>query len=661
MREDGFFKANRHLLAFGHDLAMTAVALVVAYYLRLGEAMVAPFYLEPLGVTLALLLAIAGASYLAMGLYRGVWAYASTRDLLQIAKAVTIAVAGFTLAIFLVNRLGAMPRSVPLLLWFVMIVLLGGPRFAYRVVRDRRIARREARRGPWTQRILVIGANDAAALLLRSLVGSHRGRYEPVGIIDVKGRRVGRSIHGVPVLGALEDLDRVIRRLAAEGRSPRRLVLARPPSEMPGDAVQRLVAIADAHGLLLSQAPTPSDFRSATETDEPALRPINVEDLLGRPQATLDHSAIAGLVAGRRVLVTGAGGTIGGELSRQIARLGPARLVLLDNGEFNLYEIDRQVRALADGRTVRGALADVRDAAAVGRLFEAERPEIVFHAAALKHVPIAEAHPVETAATNVIGTRNVADAAAHSRARAFVLISTDKAIRPASVMGATKRAAEAYCQALDLSGSARPDGASTRFMTVRFGNVLGSSGSVVPLFRQQLAEGGPLTVTHPEMRRYFMTVREAVQLVLQATAHGLARPDDAGRVFVLDMGEPVRIVDLARQMILLAGLRPEEDVGIAFTGLRPGEKLFEELLDPDEAPEATQADGVFVARPRVMDPALMERALDNLDRAVRDGDEPRIFTILSNIVPGYDPSGGGGRDRGTPPLRGEAGDAPLRG
>jgi FlaA1/EpsC-like NDP-sugar epimerase len=271
----------------------------------------------------------------------------------------------------------------------------------------------------------------------------------------------------------------------------------------------------------------------------------------------------------------------------------------------------------------------------VQRLFRQHRPALVFHAAALKHVPLVEMNPPEGALTNVIGTRNVADAARASGSLAMVLISTDKAIRPTSAMGATKRFAECYCQALDLLPPANPGESPTRFMTVRFGNVLGSSGSVVPLFQRQLARGGPLTVTHPDMRRYFMTVREAVELVLQASAHGVDRADERGKVLVLDMGEPVKIVDLARQMIRLAGYRPEVDIRIEFTGLRPGEKLFEEILSAAEAPTRTEADGVFLASPGLIDYALIDRAAADLEAAARAGDEERVLSQLAAIVPGY--------------------------
>nr|WP_246200990.1 nucleoside-diphosphate sugar epimerase/dehydratase [Azospirillum brasilense] len=385
----------------------------------------------------------------------------------------------------------------------------------------------------------------------------------------------------------------------------------------------------------MARLPSLTEFKSALGEGKIEVRPIALEDLLGRPQAVLDRGAIASLVTGRRVVVTGAGGTIGSELVRQIAALKPETLTLVDAGEFNLYSIEMEVRERFPALALQAVIADVRDRDRIFRLFQAQRPHMVFHAAALKHVPLVEANPAEGALTNVIGTRNVADAARANGCQAMVLVSTDKAIRPTSVMGATKRFAECYCQALDMLPPRDGGETATRYMTVRFGNVLGSSGSVVPLFTRQLAKGGPLTVTHPDMRRYFMTVREAVELVLQASAHGVARLEDRGKVLVLDMGEPVKIVDLARQMIRLAGYRPGHDIRIEFTGLRPGEKLFEEILTSTEAPSRTEADGVFLASPRVIDYALINRALGELETAARAGDAERVMTILSNIVPDF--------------------------
>ena len=459
-------------------------------------------------------------------------------------------------------------------------------------------------------------------------------------------RRIGRDIRGVPVLGGLDRLAEVVEELSRRGMRPQRIILAKNQDEMSAATVRLLLDRAEALGLPLSRLPSPTAFKEALGGGKIELKPIAIEDLLGRPQAELDRGAIAGLVAGRRVLVTGAGGTIGSELTRQIAALKPARLVLVENGEFNLYAIDMELRERFPALEFRAVLADVRDRGRIGALFEEHRPELVFHAAALKHVPLVEDCPAEGVLTNVFGTCAVADAARAVGVRAMVLISTDKAVRPSSVMGATKRVAESYCQALDtlVMNSATP----TRFVTVRFGNVLGSSGSVVPLFQRQLARGGPLTVTHPNMRRYFMTVREAVELVLQASAHGIAHPDERGRILVLDMGEPVRILDLARQMIRLSGHKPEIDIKIEFVGLRPGEKLFEEILYDAEAPERTEADGVFVAAPRLIDHGSLIAALAVLEAAARAGNHVSVVTQLRQLVPEY----------ATPPVEGSGAGGP---
>jgi O-antigen biosynthesis protein WbqV len=367
------------------------------------------------------------------------------------------------------------------------------------------------------------------------------------------------------------------------------------------------------------------------------LRPVSIEELLDRPQVPLDRDGMARLVQGRRVLVTGAGGTIGGELSRQVAALGPASLTLLDHGEYLLYEIELELRERHPEVPKRAVLCDVRDEARVRRLFEELRPELVFHAAALKHVPMVENDPLEGLLTNALGTRIVADAARAAGAAAMVFISTDKAVNPTSVMGASKRLAEMYCQALDVQGRS---GAGMRLVTVRFGNVLGSTGSVVPLFRRQLERGGPLTVTHPDMRRYFMTVREAVGLVLQASVvgtEGEALPElREGGIFVLDMGDPVKIVDLARRMVRLAGLRPDLDVEIRFTGLRPGEKLYEELFHGQEPPRATRFAGLLMATPRTADAALVGRAIDEIAAAARRGDGAAALAQLGRLVPEFD-------------------------
>jgi len=480
--------------------------------------------------------------------------------------------------------------------------------------------------------VLLVGAGDEAELFIRAMDHPRTANYRVVGILDEKGRRVGRDIHGVNVLGGIDGLEAAVEGLARRGLKPQRLIITK--DNIDGSVVRDLLDRADALGLALARLPRMTDFRSG---DLGAVRaqPIDLEDLLGRPQAVLDRAAMKALIAGRRVLVSGAGGTIGSELVRQIAAHGPARLVLIDNGEFNLYSIEREL-AERHPKAAHGAyLADVRDRAAVERIIREEAPELVFHAAALKHVPIVESHPLEGIRTNALGTRAVADACRAAGVARMVLISTDKAVNPTSVMGATKRLAESYCQALDIE--AARDGGATRFLTVRFGNVLGSTGSVVPLFQGQIEAGGPVTVTHPEVTRYFMSVREAVELVLQASALAVGEGEEAGRIYVLDMGEPVRILDLARQMIRLAGHRPGADIDIVFTGLRPGEKLHEELFHAAEPPVATASPGILLAAPRTAEVAVLRRALDELEEAARGGRADQATGLLGRLIPEYRP------------------------
>ena len=391
-----------------------------------------------------------------------------------------------------------------------------------------------------------------------------------------------------------------------------------------------------------------TDFKGG-DIERVEVKPIALEDLLGRPQTVLDQNSMKALIAGRRVLVTGAGGTIGGELARQISDYGPAHLTLFDNSEYALYATDLEVSDRHPELRRTAILGDVRERAGLDAVFAAEKPDLVFHAAALKHVPLVEAHPIEGVETNVIGARNVADACRAAGITVMVLISTDKAVNPVSVMGATKRLAESYSQALDLAcgkhrggNDAEGLGKATRFITVRFGNVLGSTGSVVPLFQKQLEAGGPFTVTDPEAKRYFMTVREAVELVLEASALGIEDEGQGGNTFVLDMGEPVRILDLAKQMIRLAGLRPEVDIEIKITGLRPGEKLSEELFHESENIEPTRYGGVLVASPQTMDLDVLSKGLDELAAASGARDEEKTLSLLRELVPEY--SGPGARE-----------------
>jgi len=375
-----------------------------------------------------------------------------------------------------------------------------------------------------------------------------------------------------------------------------------------------------------------TEFQSDTDKTLPEVKPVEVADLLGRPQKVLNQDAMGKLITGRRILITGAGGTIGSELARQIATHEPAHISLLDNGEFSLYRIDLEFEENWPGLSRKAILGDVRDNKRLEMIFQSEQPDLVFHAAAFKHVPMVEENPNEGVLTNVMGTTNVARACLSAKVTVMVLISTDKAVNPTSIMGATKRIAEMICQRLSLTST------KCRFVTVRFGNVLGSTGSVVPLFQRQIAQGGPLTVTDPDVTRYFMTAREAVELVLQATA---ATPKNVenGKIFVLDMGRPVRILDLARQMIRLAGHTPDVDIRITFTGLRPGEKLYEEMLHDSEAPEPTNLDGINLASPRVIDYELLNDQVDKLSDAATSRDTAQTKALIRYLVPEMQISG----------------------
>jgi FlaA1/EpsC-like NDP-sugar epimerase len=621
---------SRTNAAFAHDVAMAALSFLLSFYLRVGDSIDAYSWKLIAGYDLSFAV-IAAAVFWWTGLYRGIWRYASLPDMLALLRAVSIVMLLFFPAMFMLTRLDELPRSLPLINWLVLMALLGGPRFAYRAYKDRGLGRILERAEHGSIPVLLIGARDGAAMFIRAMASDPDRLYRVVGIIADSSARVGRDIAGVAVLGTIDELPAVVTELDRSGERPQRLIIA--AQSLDGATVRRLLDMADALTIPLARLPRLTDFKKTMGEDGLAVEPIAIEDLLGRPQAVLDRQGMRELVAGRRVLVTGAGGTIGSELVRQIAACEPVRLALLDNSEFALYAIDRELQE-RHARLPRLALiGDVRERGRVEEIIAEERPELVFHAAGLKHVPVVEANPVEGVLTNVLGTRHVAEACRAHGVRAMVMISTDKAVNPANVMGASKRLAESICQALDLVELRKADG--TRFVTVRFGNVLGSTGSVVPLFQRQLEAGGPLTVTHPEIQRFFMTVREAVELVLQASALAMSGGAERGKIFVLDMGEPVKIVDLARQMIRLAGLKPDQDIAIEFIGLRPGEKLSEELFYAHEKLVPTEAAGIRLAAPRTIDYAMLARSLDELAEHARERRQERLLALLATLVPEY--------------------------
>ncbi len=611
--------------AFLHDTLMAGLAFILAMYLRVGSDAFET-YRQPLLTGLPLFMAASAVSFRLLGLYRGLWRYASGRDLMSIVRAVALAVMIFVPVMFFENRLNLFPRQVPLIVAIVLVAFLAGPRLLYRMAKDRAVgtAGDQSLRTP----VLLIGAGDGAELFIRAMAGNPSHPYRVVGVVDDQRRNLaGRKIRDVSILGHVDDLPTVIEKLARHGDKPQRLIVTRQSAELDGAAMRRLVDLAQPLGFSIARMPALTEFRDAAADGRLKLQPVAVVDLLGRPQVMHDAEALRTMIAGRRILVTGAGGTIGGELTRQLAGFGPSRLVMVEHGEFALYNIGQAIGGEHPDLNFATDLGDVRDRARMMALFERERPEIVFHAAALKHLPLAEINPSECVLTNAIGTRNVADAARRAGAQAMVMISTDKAVHPSSVMGLTKRIAETYCQALDVE-----EGTGTRFVTVRFGNVLGSTGSVVPLFERQLAAGGPLTVTDPAVERYFMTCGEAVQLVLQTAAHRVAGAGDRGRIFVLDMGEPVKIVDLARQMIRLAGLEPDRDIQIKFTGLRPGEKLTEILSDENEPLQATELPGILTTSPQIVSRVTIDAFLDRLMETAEVGEETEPLLELLELA-----------------------------
>lgn len=621
------FRFNLRVAAVAlHDVVMAVLSFEAALGFRYWLADI-PFEFFQRWEGTLIFAAVAAVVFQAMGLYRGIWHYASMRDMTAIMRAAALAILVFLPLMFWATRLSDFPRSALVIQYFFLVAMLAGPRLLYRSWREGSLVLALKRGVDPRVPVLLIGTGPATDAFIREMQRNPQSGYRVTGILDAKPSRQGRDIRGVRVLGGLGDLESVVRSVPP-GDRPHRVVVA--DAGIAGTEMGELLERAAALGMTVARLPRLTDFqREGAAAGSPNIRPIDVEDLLGRPQKVLDRAAVQRLVRGRRVLVTGAGGTIGSELVRQIAELEPAEVALFEQSEFALYQIDMELAERWPGLKRAALLGDVRDAARVAEVFEKVQPGIVLHAAAYKHVPLTEQNPAEAVLTNVIGTQLVIEAALRHGVAVMVLISTDKAVNPTNVMGATKRVAEMVAQNVDLRGG------PTHFVTVRFGNVLGSSGSVVPLFQRQLAQGGPLTVTHPEVTRYFMTTREAVELILQAAALPTGELHAEGKIFVLDMGDPVRILDLARQMIRLAGLKPETDVKIVFTGLRPGEKLYEEVLHHAETPVPTPLDGVLLAAPRVHDPAELQAALNALAAAAVRRDSQAILQVMRDLIPEF--------------------------
>ncbi len=591
-----------------HDLVMVAAAWTLA---RMSTAwLVGAEGLQWGQLALELNFILLGQGFLQWraGLYRGVWRFASVPDLGNLLRA---AILGAATGAGVLLLLRAPVELMALMVWVfpvLLVLFLGIPRLFYRVFKD---MRSEVRQRRASQRTVFLGAGSTGRRFLPEL--RRRGGYDVVGFLDdARGMR-NTEIDGTPVLGSISRLPQVVREAMID------LVVIAIPSAS-NQQMQRIVQICEEAKVEFKTLPILKELGSKV-TRFDTLKPVAIDDLLGRDPVWLDWDSIRGGLQGKRVLVTGGGGSIGAELCRQIARLDPAGLVVLDNSEYNLYRVDHALRHEFRDLVIETVLGDVCDSATVEQLMKRARPQVVFHAAAYKHLPMLQNQVREAFRNNIIGTRRIADASARYEVDVFVLISTDKAVNPSNVMGATKRVAELYCQQINRQSR-------TRCITVRFGNVLNSTGSVVPLFNEQIRRGGPVTVTHPEITRYFMTIAEAGQLILQAGVLG-----EGGEVFVLDMGEPVRIRYLAEQLIRLAGQEPGRDIDIVYTGLRPGEKLFEELFHAHESYAKTGHEKIFLTRSTNQDLEGLVDRVNAGERAVQQYDTDQLRSLLIELVP----------------------------
>ncbi len=602
---------HRGVLVVATQLTLIALANLTAFLLRFDGAIPPPYGRLAL-YGLPFVLSIFGAGLWVFGIQRGLWRYVGLHDLGRILWASVAGSIVLYVVLHGILRWVEYPRSIIILTGLLSGLYLAGIRLAVRWFREwLQIL------GPTARRVLIVGAGNAGELLVRDMLTDRRSTYKPVALVDDDPVKRKAKIHGIPVIGTIADI-----KAAAERCEAQEIIVAIPSASTA--VKQKILAASEGCTVPIKILPSVKQLLN----DPVSLRqvkPMSLEDLLQREPIETDRQELHPLLEGKKVLVTGAGGSIGSELCRQIARYRPASLILFERYENSLYAVDLELRRMFPGLTLLPLLGDVTLPERVSEVFRATSPDLVFHAAAHKHVPLMERNPGEAVRNNVFGTRAVADAALLSGVQRFVLISTDKAVNPMSVMGATKRIAELLIQRMNGR-------AATKFTVVRFGNVLGSNGSVVPLFAEQIRKGGPVTVTHPDIKRYFMTIPEAVQLVLQASVLG-----EGGDVFVLDMGEQIRVADLARNMIVLSGLVPDKDIRIVYTGLRPGEKLFEELFEPSERVEPTCHPKIKRAVWRGTMPVEWDRMLKELETALHYHDMDRMLGTLRELVPNYSP------------------------
>ncbi|MCB1156798.1 MAG: polysaccharide biosynthesis protein [Leptospiraceae bacterium] len=601
----------KRYLIFPIDMGFMILSFFLAHWIRYESF---EFIANPMKFTLSMLVVVGSRSivFIFSNIYRSIWAYASIHDLLEIIKTTIISSLVSTVTLLFYNRFHHQSRMVQVLDGLLLLSFLCFRSFSWRLMRDYYLEERNA--GLPT---LLIGAGKLGAMLLTELRRQTDLGLKPIGFLDDDNNKVGAHIHGLPVLGLVNELERII-----QENEVKEVIIT--SNKLVGKQISWIKSVCERFHIIIKIVPSFSDIFSG-KLSVSQIREIRVEDLLGRDAVDLEIASIRSYLQGKTILITGAAGSIGSEISRQVSRFGPSRVILLDSAETPLYHIDYELRTTNPEHIEYVSLiADVKNVSRLSSIFETWKPSVVFHCAAYKHVPLMEINPEEAVLNNVQGTKNVADISQLSGVDKFVLISTDKAVNPVNIMGASKRAAELYIQYIAPASR-------TRFVTVRFGNVLGSNGSVIPRFKEQIENGGPITVTHPDIIRYFMTIPEASQLVIQAGAMG-----ERGEIFLLDMGEPVKILELAEEMIRLSGLQPYKDIDIVFTGLRPGEKLYEELLLGMEGIKKTHHPKIMIAaHSESINRMRFLEDLNELFQVARAGKREEIFQLFKKIVTEY--------------------------
>jgi FlaA1/EpsC-like NDP-sugar epimerase len=604
----------KNIIVFLIDLIIIVFVSFFGIYLRIGASFLDKPYLinQSLNFTVVTLFI-----FWLLNIHRGIWRYFNFNYIVDIIKASTASILVFLLISFIDSRLDSFPRSVIIINWFLLILLISLPRILFRSFIDGTFLYLLKPKNTNPIPILIAGICPAVEHFIRELNRLKDGSYKVIGVLDEKSN-VGRLINNIPILGTIDELDKVYKSLKLKKIVPTRLLIS---SELYlGGKLQNIIKLAETLSLPISRIPKLTELTHNPHQALP-IQPIAIEDLLKRPQRPLDKELITKLIKGKTVLITGAGGSIGSEITRQVARLSPKKIILLDISEFLLFEIEQECLNYFPTLEKRAILADIKNRKLLLNIFKETKPDIVFHAAALKHVPLLENHKIEAVETNMLGTKNIIDAAISFYCERVVMISTDKAVKPSSFMGATKRFAEQYCQSID-SGS-------TQISIVRFGNVLGSNGSVVPIFEKQIAKGGPITVTNVDATRYFMTIKEAVGLVIQAAAFN---NETTTKIYVLDMGEPIKIFDLANQMIMLAGLKPNIDIKIEVIGLRPGEKLHEILVTEHESLASTSHESIFITNPKCVKFNVISKAIDQIITACKTHNEKECVKIINKVI-----------------------------